>query len=74
MNEPTVIMFQVYDDLGVAWVWDGERIWSLDAEEEMLETGEDTSQIGYVAHTVEDAIVQLIEGGYIVGIYRESEE
>ena len=62
--------FEIYDSEGMRWHYDGERIYMLEAEIEMVLNGEDTAQNEYVAHTPEQAIERLIEGGYIVGIYR----
>ena len=51
-------MFRFKDDLGYWWVWDGERIYMEEAEEEMVAEGETN---GYFASTLEKAIEILVD-------------
>lgn len=57
--------YTVIDDNGLHWEWDGTRIFCIEAEEEINEMGEDSSQNGYAANTWVEALQQLIDGGYI---------
>jgi hypothetical protein len=45
----------IYDSLGELWIWDGRRVFHVRAEIEMLENGEDASENGYPASTIEEA-------------------
>ena len=53
------------DDLGEKWIWDGIRIYMVEAEKEFIEMGIDVMQNGYPASSIEEARRVLIWGGYI---------
>lgn len=53
------------DDLGYTWIWNGERVYCVEAEIEFIENGEDRSQNGYGAFDIEDVEKEMVEGGYI---------
>ena len=67
----------IRDDLGMAWSFDGERVYSILAELEMAEHGRDTSDgqarnNGYPCHDWEEALEILNEAGYITGFTEPS--
>jgi len=47
---------KLYDSLGEEWIWDGERIYYVRAELEMIANGEDASTNGYPAYNLTDAM------------------
>ena len=53
------------DDLGYNWIWNGERVYCIEAEIEFIENGEDRSQNGYGAFSVEEVKQEMEEGGYV---------
>jgi len=53
------------DDNDYHWEWDGNRVYCLEAEKEMMENGEDVSQNGYPASSPDEALSILMAGGYI---------
>lgn len=63
MNKKTWI-----DDLGFEWVWDGMRVYCVEAEKEFIEMSLRVEQNGYPAHTEEEAEKALIDGGYITSV------
>lgn len=56
---------KIIDANGYLWKWDGNRVYMDLAEKEMKANGEDTTQNGYPASTLEDALKVLADGGYM---------
>jgi hypothetical protein len=52
MNKKEV---KLIDKNGYMWIWDGERIYNVDAEKEFIEMGIDVMQNGYPASTLKEA-------------------
>lgn len=61
----------IRDDLGMAWSFDGERVYNILAEMEMQES-EDAEQNGYPCESWDEAIQMLNEYGYITGFTEPS--
>lgn len=56
---------EIIDANGFVWKWDGERVYMVLAEEEMIANGEDPEENGYPAYSFARALEILTEFGYM---------
>lgn len=65
LPSPANVAHSWIDDNDYHWEWDGNRVYCLEAEKEMMENGEDVRQNGYLASSPDEALSILMAGGYI---------